>query len=61
LLYRWFCFTVGFTLPLVLTNGQEAKQLGALAPLTCQENTRKNNKKQAQITRKKKVKSLDNQ
>jgi len=28
----WAYFTVGFTLPLVLTNGQEAKLLGALAP-----------------------------
>jgi len=28
------CFTVGFALPLVLTNGQEASLLGALAPLT---------------------------
>ncbi len=28
------CFTVGFTLPLVLTNGLEANPKGALAPLT---------------------------
>jgi len=27
-------FTVGFTLPLVLTNGLEVKLSGALAPLT---------------------------
>jgi len=37
----WAYFAVGFTLPLVLTNGQEAKLLGALAPLTCHENTKK--------------------
>ncbi len=30
----WVCFTVDFSLPLVLTNGLKAKQLGALAPLT---------------------------
>ncbi len=28
------CFTVGFTLPLVLTNGLEVKLSGALSPLT---------------------------
>jgi len=31
----WAYFTVGFTLPLVLTNGKEAKLLGALAPFDC--------------------------
>jgi len=28
----WACFAVGFSLPLVLTNGLKAKPIGALAP-----------------------------
>jgi len=32
----------GLALPLVLTNGQEAKLLGALAPFDCLKNTKKN-------------------